>query len=221
MMVSKTPEIVGVILSPADFQHAIRMRNPPALFEMRLDALARDLHFVRNAVTRLSAPLIVTARHPREGGANNLSSRERQKLLLEFLAHANYVDIELRSASAFAPLFDMARAKGIGIIGSFHEFIGTPGAQRLDQLAQTAQSLGVDIFKIATRVDTVPQFDRLLGLFERNRQAIKIAAMGIGKLGRAARLELARHGCPLNYAHLGRPQVAGQLSIRELRRVLL
>jgi 3-dehydroquinate dehydratase len=43
--------------------------------------------------------------------------------------------------------------------------------------------------------------------------------MGIGKLGRRSRLELARRGCLLNYAHLGSPAAPGQLSLRDLRRL--
>ena len=33
------PQIVGVISSSADLRRAVRMRNPPDLFELRLDAV--------------------------------------------------------------------------------------------------------------------------------------------------------------------------------------
>ena len=46
----------------------------------------------------LPAPLIITARHPREGGANNLSIKQRRELLSRILSRARYVDVELRSA---------------------------------------------------------------------------------------------------------------------------
>jgi 3-dehydroquinate dehydratase-1 len=217
---SKAPKIVGVILSPADFQKAIRMRRPPDLFELRLDFLTPQLAGIQNAVARLPAPLILTARHPREGGANDLSPRQRRDLLLRFMVHAKYVDIELRSARALASVWDAARECGIRIIGSVHDFTGTPVAQSLDQSADAARSLGADIFKIATRTDTPAQLERLVDLFERRLRTMRIAAMGIGKLGRRSRLEFARRGCPLNYAHLGRSKLAGPLSIRELRRAL-
>jgi 3-dehydroquinate dehydratase len=42
--------------------------------------------------------------------------------------------------------------------------------------------------------------------------------MGIGQLGRASRLELARRGSILNYVHLGSRASAGQLSIEQWRR---
>lgn len=218
-MESRAPQIVGVILSRIDFQRAIRMRNPPDLFELRLDGLARSIKAVREGIDKLPAPCIITARHPREGSANQLSSGERCELLLTFLPRAAYVDIELRSARPLAPVLRAARTKNIRVIISFHDFRGTPTALRLDKIARAAQSLGPDVVKIATRTDTPAQFERLLGFFERQPGG-KVVAMGIGKLGRKSRLELARRGCPLNYAHLGAPQIAGQLSIPELRQAL-
>ena len=222
MTKSAKPKIAGVISSRADFDRALRMRTPPDLFELRLDAFGSDASSViRRHLDELGAGIIITARHPREGGANQLSLRKRRELLLSFLPQAAWVDIEVRSASAMAAVFQAARKNGVRIILSFHDFRGTPGATRLDELARQAQSLGADLFKVATRTDTPAQLERLLDFFERSRRRQKnVVAMGIGKLGRKSRLELARLGCPLNYAHLGAPRVAGQLSIAELRRAL-
>ncbi|MEY2492685.1 MAG: 3-dehydroquinate dehydratase [Verrucomicrobiota bacterium] len=220
MMRSITPQIVGVIFSRADFQRALKMRSPPDLLELRLDGLVRSIDVVKAAIERLPAPLILTARHPREGGANRLSSRQRRGLLLEFMPHAAYVDIELRSAPRLAAVLRSAGTNNVRSIISYHDFFGTPGGSRLHKIASAAQSLGADIIKIATRTDTPSQAKRLLDFFERQGGATKVVAMGIGKLGRASRLEFARRGCALNYASLGRPQAAGQLSIRELRRAL-
>ena len=79
-----TPQIVGVIFTRTDLQRAVRMRNPPDLFELRLDALFAHLPDVKKvaAVTWIHAPLIITARHPREGGSNQLSVHKRRALLL-------------------------------------------------------------------------------------------------------------------------------------------
>ena len=220
MMEPGAPQIVGVIFSRGDFQRALRMRNPPDLFELRLDALAGSIETARKDIDKLPAPLIVTARHPREGGANQLSARERRYLLLEFLPAAAWLDVELRSARALAAVWRAAEANNVRTVVSFHDFRGTPSASRLDEIARAAKSLGPDIIKVATRTDTPAQLQRLLDFFERQKRTKKIVAMGIGKLGRNSRVELARRGCALNYAHLGAAHVAGQLSIRELRRAL-
>jgi 3-dehydroquinate dehydratase I len=214
------PKIAGVIFSRADFDRATRMRNPPDLFELRLDAIEAATDAIRDRIGTLGAGIIITARHPREGGANHLSARKRRGLLLSFLPQAAWVDIELRCATTMAAVFQAARRNGIRTILSFHDLRRTPSATQLDELARQAHSFGPDLFKVATRTETPAQLDRLLEFFERQRSSAKVVVMGIGKLGRRSRLELARRGCALNYAHLGGARVEGQLSIPELRRAL-
>src|SRR6516164_73499 len=92
--------IVAVIASPADMDRAMRIRRPPNFFELRLDRLAAIVDQLENKLPKLRAPLIITARHPEEGGANKLSLPQRRDLLTRFLNHAEYLDVELRSASA-------------------------------------------------------------------------------------------------------------------------
>ena len=211
-------KIVGVIFSRADLQRALRMRKPPDLFEVRLDRLVVSLGELKTAILRLPAPLILTARDPREGGANHLSTARRRSLLLEFLPNARHVDVELRSVRALEPVLQSAADHKIGRIISFHDFNNTPRASRLDKIAHRARSLGADIVKIATRTDTPAQLDTLLVFFERQRDTSNLVAMGIGRLGGKSRIELARLGCVLNYAHLGKPAAEGQLSVVQLRR---
>jgi 3-dehydroquinate dehydratase-1 len=215
-----SPQIVGVIFTRADLQRAIRMRNPPDLFELRLDALVARCDEVEATLAGLQAPLIITARHPREGGSNQLSAGKRRGLLWRFLPHAAYVDIELRSAGTFAAIWAEARAKRVRTILSFHDFEKTPSLSRLEEIARSARSLGADLLKIATRTDTLAELDRLLDFFRNERLRSEIAAMGIGRLGRTSRFEFARQRSVLHYAHLGQPRAEGQLSIAQLRRIL-
>jgi len=214
------PKIVGVIFSRADFQRALRMRNPPDLFEIRLDGLVGCLDFVKSDLGRLRAPPIITARDPREGGANGLTHAQRRTLLKDFLPHAAYLDIELRSLASFRALRQRLDANRGELILSFHDFTDTPAASRLDQMAAKAHAAGATLIKIATRTDNRAQLQRLLDFYERHRPELKLAVMGIGKLGRESRLGLARRGCLLNYAHLGTARAAGQLSVAELRAAL-
>jgi 3-dehydroquinate dehydratase-1 len=211
------PRTVGVIFTQADLRRALRMRKAPDLFELRLDALVPFLDEVRRAVSQLQAPLIITARHPREGGANRLSTAQRRALLLEFLPWARFLDVELRSVPAFRAVVETAVRKKVKTIISFHDFRAMPSLTQLDRIAAQADSLGATFLKIAARTDTRAQLDNLLHFFDRHRRAPRTVAMGIGRLGRASRLELFRRGCPLNYAHLGSQVAAGQLSLDELR----
>jgi 3-dehydroquinate dehydratase-1 len=214
------PKIVAVIASRTDLQRALRMRKPPDVFELRLDQLVNCLEKLRSAITGLPAPVILTARHPREGGAHNLSTQRRRTLLLKFLPSAAWLDVEVRSTKSLGTLLRSARSAGTRVIISFHDFERMPSSDRLAEMLTTARSLGADIFKIATRTDSPAQLDYLLHFFDQQSGPPAIVAMGIGKLGRRSRFALARRGCRLNYGHLGTPAAAGQLSVAELRRIV-
>src|SRR5205823_10603796 len=99
------------------------------LFELRLDCLVRVDDQLKRLLPKLPAPLIITARHPREGGAGRLSLSQRRKLLARFLGHADYLDVELRSASVLRLLLALAKKKKVRRIISFHNFKSTPNAR--------------------------------------------------------------------------------------------
>ena len=214
------PRLVGVIASPADLRFAIAMRQPPDLFELRLDHLYRALDQLERKMSILSAPVIITARDPREGGANNLSLQKRLNLLLRFLPYAKYVDVELRSARAFKSLLARARKQNVHRILSFHSFKSTPSPRSLRAKAFLAKAHGADIFKVATRTDTRGDLARLVDFVMDKDVDLSVSAMGIGKLGAISRLLLARGGAVLNYASLQRSQIEGQLPIELLRSAL-
>src|SRR5216117_2766441 len=140
--------VVGVIASRAELDSAKRMRKRPDLFELRLDCLVRAVDQFENELSRLRAPLIITARHPQEGGANDLSLRQRRDLLTRFLNRAHYVDVELRSASALHLLLCMAEQKNVQRIISFHDFKSTPLPRILSAKARAAKVYGANIFKV-------------------------------------------------------------------------
>src|SRR5437763_504072 len=117
-------QLVGVIMTPADLRLAAQIASPPDLFELRLDALSAVTKFEQKA-RALPAPLIITARHPSEGGKNNLSAGVRRDLLLHFLPIAKYVDVELRSAVNHRAVLDSAKRSRVGTIISFHDLENT------------------------------------------------------------------------------------------------
>jgi len=213
-----TPRLVGVIASLPDLRRAMGMRQSPGLFELRLDQLVRVIHDVERGISRLRSPLIITARHPHEGGANNLSLQQRRTLLTRFLPHADYIDIELRSVVALRPLLTLAKQRKVGRIISFHDFQSTPAPRILLAKARAAEAHGASIFKIATRTDTPLELGRLLDLIGNPNMRVPVSAMGIGQLGSISRVLLARAGSALIYGSLmARTDIEGQLSLEELR----
>jgi 3-dehydroquinate dehydratase-1 len=212
------PQLVGVIASPADLKRALRMHTPPDLFELRLDCLARAADQVESVLAKLRIPLIITARHPFEGGAGKLRLRRRRDLLARFLNHAVYLDVELRSARALQSLLKSAKNKRVRRIISFHNFKSTPSTRILAAKARQAKSHGADVFKVATRTDTPMELERLVEFTTSNRLDLALAVMGIGKLGAVSRFLLARAGSALVYASIGQTtDVEGQLSLEQLR----
>ncbi|MGC2627424.1 MAG: type I 3-dehydroquinate dehydratase [Candidatus Udaeobacter sp.] len=214
----RRPRIVGVIASGADLEKALRMRRPPDLFELRLDRLAGMTDEVEKVLPKLRRPLIITARDPREGGANKLRLMQRRDLLRRFLNHAYYIDVELRSARALQALLANAKTKKVQRIISFHDFKSTPSARILAAKACQARGHGADIFKVATRTDTPMELGRLLEFMTSSRLNLSLAVMGIGRLGAISRILLARAGSVLMYASISATaDVEGQMSLEQLR----
>ena len=212
------PRVVGVIASPADMDCAMRIRRPPNFFELRLDRLAGIVDQFGDKLPKLRAPLIITARHPEEGGANKLSLPQRRDLLARFLNHAKYLDVELRSASAMRGLFTLAKRKKVRRIISVHNFKSTPHPRMLARKLHAAKANGANIFKVATRTDTPIELARLLEFVTNKHVEVPIAAMGIGRLGAISRVLLARAGSALVYVSVGETSdIEGQLSLKQLR----
>ena len=210
-------QIVGVIATGADLAMALAMGEPPDLFELRLDHLFPMQDEVEKQMAALRAPLIATARHPAEGGANALSGPRRRELLSRFLPHVRYVDVELRSAESFYSLLNSSDHRNVARIFSLHDFDSTPTPRSLHAKARTAKSLGAAIFKVATRTDTAVQLARLLEFISQDEAEMAVSVMGIGQLGAVSRVVLAGCGSTMAYGALAAPQVEGQLSVRQLQ----
>lgn len=213
------PRLVGVVASSAALVRATRLRRPPDLFELRLDALRDSLSELEQAIPRLRAPLILTARHPAEGGQGSLGAARRRELFERFLEHAAFIDLELRSVRHFSTLLCKMRHGEVGLLLSIHQLREAPLPRELLRLTNSATAYQPTIFKIAVRTDTPEQLDRLINFFcEARSFSFPIAAMGIGKLGRQARRQFLHLGSALAYGSIGDPIAEGQPTLTQLRR---
>jgi 3-dehydroquinate dehydratase I len=216
---ARPPQLVAVIMNAADLRLAARISTPPDLFELRLDSLVAE-KVLEKALPALPAPLIITARHPAEGGMNHLSTAIRRDLLLKFLPLARYVDIELRSVRAHRKVIERARRLGVRTIISFHHLDNTPSLGRLRAKAKRAAGFHPAVIKLATRTDTGIQIRRLIELVTASPTRLPLAVMGIGKLGAVSRLLLAQFGSKFVYTSLRQGAIPGQIPLQEFRRVL-
>ena len=207
----KSFQIVGTIPTPAALACAKEL--PPAavdLFELRVDHFAADPRPLARAIPKFAAPLIVTVRHPLEGGAGDLSTARRRELYAQFLPAAKYIDIELRSVRHLATTIADARARGVRIILSAHFFNTTPSLARLEALRDCAFDAGADVFKVATLTRTLPDVITLASLLASTSRRRALAVMGMGAFGKMSRPFLACAGSVLNYGYLDAAQVPGQ-----------
>lgn len=207
--------VVGVIASMDELGLATRMRAPPDLFELRLDHLP---NLKESQLSRLRRPLILTARHPAEGGKK--LSRSRSNLLRSLLAQARFIDVELRSMREMQAVWNEARRLGVGRICSFHDFNGTPELSVLHKQLLRSRKADAEVFKVVTRADTRRD---LLTLFEflcTQISAMPISVMAVGKFGPISRLLFFEAGSAFIYAPLRRTLYQGQLTLQQLRRQL-
>jgi 3-dehydroquinate dehydratase-1 len=213
--------VVGAVHSLPGLKLATRLRPDELdVIEIRVDALANDLPALRRALPRCAAiPLLLTVRHPAEGGLHALSLARRRALIAEFLPHAALLDLELRSLPALAPLAAAAQAQGVGVVVSDHHFRRTPSLADLLARQRRAFAAGADVFKVATLTSTARDLARLLEFCARPAPGPR-AVMGMGRFGPASRLALAQAGSVLNYGYLHTPNAPGQWEARELRRLL-
>ncbi len=214
-------QIVGCVGSPATFRSCTR-RAPSDCdwLEVRLDLTGlcdgRWLNWCA-AAQSLGRPVLLTLRSASEGGRWNGTEAERMALYREALPVVNAVDMEIRSRG-FATLATAARKHRVRVIGSFHDFTGTPSLSKLARLEARGRSLGADIVKIAT---TVRHATDLATLFALPIQANgPICVLGMGERGAISRVALPCAGSCLAYGSLVAATAPGQPTCRRLARDL-
>src|SRR4030095_928011 len=205
--------LVGVIASIDELRLATSMRALPDFFELRLDHLP---NLRESQLSELRRPLIITARHPAEGGRK--LRLNRRDLFHKFLRQAKFVDIELRSFPELREVWDEAGRLGVGRICSVHNFKRTPGLSVLNKQLREARKFGADVFKAVARAETIRDLLTLFQFFWSERSSMRLCVMAIGKFGPVSRLLFREAGSTFVYAPLLRPLYEGQLTFQQLRR---
>ena len=224
LLLSTRPLTVGVISQPETLAEILAQSTEKRaaacdLFELRLDLLRLDTAEMRAAIPKLDLPVLLTARHPAEGGQGTEAAAGRIALLEPLLDVASLIDIELRSAGDMRALMQKARGLSVGVVGSFHDFQATPGDEVLKGAIEAAQTFGFDAVKLATYLNGPDDLVRLMKLLTGHRR-LPQALMGMGPLGRLSRLTLSKLGSLLNYGYLGTSNAPGQWPAAKLKELL-
>jgi 3-dehydroquinate dehydratase-1 len=181
-----------------------------------VDNCTADAAALLPVLPRLRVPLIITVRHPAEGGAHRLTFPQRRELFARFLPYATWIDVELRSFAKLSETLAAARRAGVKVIASVHHFHSTPGLAELRHAIRRARAAGADLCKLAALAETPAALGRLLGVFDR-KPTLPVSVMGMGRFGKISRLLLAQAGSVLNYGYLDRPNASGQWEARVLK----
>jgi len=188
--------------------------------ELRLDYLEQvDL---RRLLGTQPGPVVVTNRHPAEGGRWRGEEAARLKVLEEALAfRPTCVDVEWRTEAGWRR--ELAAAKGPSrLILSWHDFSGTPEESLLLAQWEAMLAAEADILKMVTLARTPEDNLRVLGLIPRTRAAGReIIAFCMGPAGSWSRVAAAFLGSYLTYApfHRKGASAPGQLTVNEVRRI--
>jgi 3-dehydroquinate dehydratase I len=210
-----TPRVVGTIPSRAALDVALKVAPERVdIMELRMDGLLAEGGLDRGDYRKLARlsnrhPLLLTVRHPLEGGAiPTMDSRARLRWYREFLPAAALLDVEARSlrgaaGGRFGELVEEARSARRGVVVSAHDFEGTPSLARMRSLGRFAMARGADVFKLAVRLRKPLDFARLVEFGGSAFGRGVLSLMGMGpEFGRVSRLAMASLGSALNYGYL-------------------
>lgn len=170
--------------------------------------------------------LLFTFRTKEEGGERSISLDAYRRLNEAAAASglADLIDVELnRGEELLQGLAAFAHQKGCLVIGSFHDFSGTPSGETLTELLRRMQSLGADVTKAAvmphTDRDVMTLLDASLAMKEQYADRPFIT-MSMGARGGISRLCGALTGSALTFATAGASSAPGQMDAQLVDRVL-
>ncbi len=224
LLFSSRPLAVGVIADSAALEHFTSLEAAARsalcdVAELRLDQLQLPVVDLRARLAGNETPLLLTSRHPAEGGQGPEDPVARAAMIEPLLDLATLIDLELRSAMQMQSTIAKARAAGVPVLGSFHDFQATPSDDVLLGAVNFAQQAGLDAVKFATYLNTQEDLIRLMRLAGGTHR-LRLSVMGMGPWGRVSRLVLAKSGSLLNYGFIGASNAPGQWPVARLKELL-
>lgn len=171
-------------------------------------------------------PLIATLRSAREGGRDRGLDDRQALAIVEAIAGcgmADFVDVEIAAGeAAVAAVRAAAGQAGTQLIGSSHDFAGTPPEPEILARFRRAAELGVDVAKVAVMPAGARDVLALLSATETASRelAIPLISMAMGQAGLVSRVFGATFGSALTFAAGRQASAPGQLPAAELVRIL-
>ena len=202
------------------------------IVELRLDYFEglEDYSGIKDLVglikDRLNKPLIIPIRTKNEGG--NVYPSEAtyfgllEKIIEDRLAEA--IDIEyMRKQERVVRLVALAKDKGLTSILSNHDFNSTPAREEIVTRLEAMIGMGADVAKIALMPTCPEDVLSLLGASSQVKGKYPDQALiciSMGQMGMISRLAGQIFGSDMTFASGIEASAPGQISAKNLRRVL-
>ncbi len=202
----------------------------PDLLEWRIDAYEKvedigewlsTLKNLRDIMDEI--PLIFTCRIDLEGGLKKIAQAKRLELIIAAIESGNIdiVDIELCNEEEFVQAVKAeAKANGVKLILSHHNFKETPSEPFIYAKLVEAQTAGADISKLAAMPKNYGDVLTLLSATHKARnEAVQIpmVTMSMGPEGAVSRLAGGLFGSDITFAIGLQESAPGQIPIKELK----
>lgn len=225
--------LVGRTLDSILAELAVVLPKKPDVLEWRVDFFEKigDTAAVIAAAAAIkkeagSLPLLFTRRSTIEGG-EKIALKESQVIAMYTAVceskTIDLIDYEMANHAAnIVQVRDAAKANGIKLVLSFHNFSYTPGLETLAAKFLTADQLGADVAKVAV----MPRdLDDVLTLLTATRAASKklripLISMSMGPYGALTRMVGGMFGSSLTFAVGAAASAPGQVPIEDLNTVL-
>lgn len=189
-----------------------------------------DLESIKVALTELrkylgDMPILFTFRSKGEGGEKEISY-EKYKDMLTAVAEtrlADLIDVEVFMSEETEELIEELHKKQAIVVGSNHDFFGTPNKEEIIRRLCKMQEMGADIPKIAVMPQDKKDVMTLLeATFEMAHDHAKgpIVTMSMSQLGVSSRMWGEFFGSAITFASVGQASAPGQIGAEELREIL-
>ncbi|MCD6076184.1 MAG: 3-dehydroquinate dehydratase [Ramlibacter sp.] len=168
-------------------------------------------------------PILFTRRAQREGGQPIALDEPQVLAMYEAVIASGCVDLvdyEMdNDANLLARVRELARARKLPLVLSFHDFQRTPSTEQLSARFAQAQSLGADVAKVAVMPQSMDDVHRLLGATLKASESlpIPVISMAMGGLGAVSRVCGGVFGSALTFAVGAAASAPGQMPIEDVQ----
>lgn len=230
----KRPEICVPIVAPFRRQIIEQAKEAAALpiqiVEWRIDFFSgyeREITDIILEVKKYLADkkLIVTLRTEQEGGEPNGSRFDYFSLLKRIREQgaADYADAEIRKdETALRAVLSDTAPSNTKVIGSYHDFNGTPKQSFIVDMLEKAGDIGCHVAKFACMPKTMEDVERLLLATEEKKKRnpeLPLITMSMGELGLSSRLYGGLYGSEVSFGSAFMASAPGQVSYEILNGV--